>query len=88
MFRNAQTVWTADQPKLTEKQPVTLTWDNGKGHVFKRTIAIDGNYMLTVTDAVEAKAAAGNGGIGSHAGPLRPDPPAWHAACRGLLYPA
>ena len=26
-----QTVWTADQRTLTEKTPVTLSWDNGKG---------------------------------------------------------
>ncbi|GGH08879.1 membrane protein insertase YidC [Alsobacter metallidurans] len=49
------TVWTADGQTLTEAKPVTLTWDNGKGLVFKRLIAIDGNYMLTVTDSVEAR---------------------------------
>jgi YidC/Oxa1 family membrane protein insertase len=50
---NAQTVWTADQTKLTEKTPVTLTFDNGKGLVFKRKIAVDEDYMFTVTDRVE-----------------------------------
>ena len=50
---NAQTVWTADQTKLTEKTPVTLTYDNGKGLVFKRKIAVDEDYMFTVTDRVE-----------------------------------
>ncbi len=52
---SASTVWTADQQKLTEKTPVTLSWDNGKGVVFKRKIAVDEDYMFTVTDAVENK---------------------------------
>ena len=29
-------VWTADRQTLTPAQPVTLTWDNGAGLVFKR----------------------------------------------------
>jgi YidC/Oxa1 family membrane protein insertase len=52
----AQTLWTADRQTLTDKAPVTLTWDNGKGLKFKRVIAIDADYMLTVTDSVEAQA--------------------------------
>ncbi|MCP8940988.1 membrane protein insertase YidC [Alsobacter sp. SYSU M60028] len=55
---NAQTLWTADKPKLTETDPVTLSWDNGKGLVFKRRIEIDSRFMLTVTDSVEAQAGA------------------------------
>lgn len=55
---NAQTVWTADQTKLTEKTPVTLSWDNGKGLIFKRTIAVDEDYMFTITDAVENKSGS------------------------------
>lgn len=51
---NAQTVWTADATTLTEKAPVTLTWDNGQGLLFKRVVAIDANYMITVTDSVTA----------------------------------
>ncbi|MEJ8570903.1 membrane protein insertase YidC [Microbaculum marinum] len=50
----AQTVWSApDGAKLTPETPVTLTWDNGQGLTFKRTIAVDENYMFTVADAVE-----------------------------------
>ncbi|PSC06194.1 membrane protein insertase YidC [Alsobacter soli] len=52
------TVWTADSQTLTEDKPVTLTWDNGKGLLFKRVIAIDNTYMLTITDSVEAKDGA------------------------------
>ena len=51
-----QTLWTADRQTLTDKAPVTLTWSNGKGLNFKRVIAVDDNYMLTVTDSVEAQA--------------------------------
>ncbi|TSD88224.1 membrane protein insertase YidC [Mycobacterium sp. KBS0706] len=48
----ASTVWTADRETLTADAPVTLTWDNGQGLVFKRTISIDANYMFTVVQSV------------------------------------
>ena len=48
------TVWSApDGAELVVDQPVTLTYDNGQGLVFTRTIAIDDEYMFTVTDAVQ-----------------------------------
>jgi YidC/Oxa1 family membrane protein insertase len=47
-----QTRWTASSGPLTPTNPVTLTWDNGQGLVFTRTISVDQNYMFTVTDAV------------------------------------
>ena len=37
---------------LTPSSPVTLTWDNGQGLRFTRVIAIDSQYMFTVTDTV------------------------------------
>ena len=49
---NLDTVWTADRQTLTPAQPVTLTWDNGEGLLFKRVIAVDDKYMFTVTDLV------------------------------------
>ncbi|WP_130730079.1 membrane protein insertase YidC [Komagataeibacter xylinus] len=49
---DANTVWTADHDRLTEAQPVTLSWDNGQGQVFQIAIAIDPNYMFTVTQKV------------------------------------
>ncbi|MGL4322417.1 MAG: membrane protein insertase YidC, partial [Beijerinckiaceae bacterium] len=55
---NATTVWTADGATLTPDKPVTLTWDNGQGLTFKRTIAVDAKAMFTVTDAVDNKGAA------------------------------
>jgi YidC/Oxa1 family membrane protein insertase len=38
---------------LTETTPVTLVWDNGAGLVFRRTMAVDANYMFTITQSVE-----------------------------------
>jgi YidC/Oxa1 family membrane protein insertase len=49
---NLDTVWTADRKTLTADQPVTLTWDNGAGLTFKRVIAVDDQYMFTITDSV------------------------------------
>ena len=47
------TLWKAGSAgPLTASSPVTLTYDTGKGLVFTRTIAIDENYMFTVTDDV------------------------------------
>ncbi|MEG3662737.1 membrane protein insertase YidC [Celeribacter halophilus] len=50
----ANTLWSVeDGATLTPDTPVTLTWDNGKGLVFHRKIAIDENYLFTVTQSVE-----------------------------------
>jgi YidC/Oxa1 family membrane protein insertase len=46
------TRWTAAGGPLRPDSPVTLTWDNGQGLVFERTIAIDADYMFTVTQRV------------------------------------
>jgi YidC/Oxa1 family membrane protein insertase len=49
-----QTVWSVEgEPLLSPDQPVTLTFTNEKGLTFRRTIAVDRNYMFTVTDTVE-----------------------------------
>ncbi len=55
---SVSTLWTADQTQLTADKPVTLSWDNGQGFVFKRIIAVDDNYMFTITDSVEASGSA------------------------------
>jgi YidC/Oxa1 family membrane protein insertase len=53
---NSKTVWTqVGGNTLTEKTPVTLTWDNGQGLVFTRKIAVDAQYMFTITDTVTNK---------------------------------
>ena len=43
---------------LTPTSPVTLTWDNGQGLVFHQKMAIDENYMFTVTQSVENNTGA------------------------------
>jgi len=55
---DAQTLWTANRDTLTPDSPVTLTWDNGEGLEFFRTLAIDDNYMITVTQRVENNGTA------------------------------
>jgi len=54
-----QTVWKSEGAEsLTPTTPVVLTWDNGQGLAFKRTISVDADYMFKVTDEVENKGAA------------------------------
>ncbi|WP_079591980.1 membrane protein insertase YidC [Bosea thiooxidans] len=52
---NATTVWSADSQVLTPAKPVTLSWDNGQGLVFRRVISVDDNAMFTIRDEVENK---------------------------------
>ena len=47
------TMWTADADTLSTGNPVTLSWDNGQGLVFKRKISIDENYMFSIEQSVE-----------------------------------
>ena len=53
------TVWSVDgaTSTLTETTPVTLKWDNGAGLIFRRTFAVDPNYLFTVTQSVENQSA-------------------------------
>ncbi|MCJ7871669.1 membrane protein insertase YidC [Marinovum sp. 2_MG-2023] len=47
------TEWQVDTGRtLSEDTPVTLTWDNGKGLMFTREIAVDQDYMFTITQKV------------------------------------
>ncbi len=48
------TPWrVASGTTLSVGQPVTLTWDNGKGLTFSRQVSVDEHYMFTVTDTVQ-----------------------------------
>ena len=55
---NAQTSWqhTGAAP-LSPQQPVTLRWDNGAGLSFERTIALDDQFMFTLTDKISNSGA-------------------------------
>ena len=55
---DADTVWTTiGNAPLTSERPLVLTWDNGEGLVFKRTIEVDKHYMFTLIDEVQNKTA-------------------------------
>jgi YidC/Oxa1 family membrane protein insertase len=52
----AATEWELETGKvLTPDTPITLRWDNGAGLVFRRKIAIDTDFLFTVTQTVENK---------------------------------
>ncbi|RYH08971.1 membrane protein insertase YidC [Tropicimonas sp. IMCC6043] len=66
------TIWSVESGEtLTPESPVTLRWDSPSGLIFRRGIAIDENYMFTVTQSVEnptdtARRAAPYGIIARH----------------------
>ncbi|MDJ0683899.1 MAG: membrane protein insertase YidC [Alphaproteobacteria bacterium] len=45
-------VWTADRAELTPENPVTLRWTNDVGMVFEQEIALDEDYLFTITQRV------------------------------------
>jgi YidC/Oxa1 family membrane protein insertase len=55
---NEQSLWKQEGTgTLSPGHPVTLSWDNGHGLVFTRTIQVDAQYLFTVTDNVANKGA-------------------------------
>src|SRR5580700_1572664 len=53
------TVWKQDgSGTLGVDHPVTLSYDNGQGLVFTRTIAVDDHYLFTIKDQVANKGSA------------------------------
>ncbi len=53
------TVWTQEgSGALGVDHPITLTYDNGTGLLFRRTIAVDDHYLFTIRDDVQNKSAA------------------------------
>jgi YidC/Oxa1 family membrane protein insertase len=53
------TVWQQEGTgALSVGRPVTLVHDNGEGLQFRRTIAVDENYLFTLKDEVSNKGAA------------------------------
>jgi YidC/Oxa1 family membrane protein insertase len=53
---NADTAWTQNgSGALAVGHPVTLTFNNGQGQEFRRTIAVDDKYLFTIKDEVVNK---------------------------------
>jgi YidC/Oxa1 family membrane protein insertase len=56
---DSKTIWTAPaEAKLTLDKPLTLTWDNGAGLTFSRTISISDDYIFTIKQDVTNKTIA------------------------------
>jgi YidC/Oxa1 family membrane protein insertase len=54
-----ESVWQAETGALlTPDKPLNLTWDNGQGLTFRRTISVDKDYMFRVSDRVQNKTGA------------------------------
>jgi len=54
-----KTEWQAPADAvLAPGKPVTLTWDNGEGLTFARTIAVDDDYVFSIKQDVTNKTAA------------------------------
>ena len=52
----ADTVWKqAGSGALGIDHPVTLTYDNGQGLIFSRTISVDDHYLFSIKDEVQNK---------------------------------
>ena len=51
----SSTVWTSQDPNavLTEHTPIVLTWSNGQGLKFTRTVRADDEYLFAVEQTVE-----------------------------------
>jgi YidC/Oxa1 family membrane protein insertase len=55
----SETVWRqVGSNSLGVGQPVHLSWQNGEGLEFRRTISVDDKYLFTVRDEVENKGQA------------------------------
>ena len=49
---NTATPWQANGDVLVPGAPITLEWDNGGGLLFQRTISVDENYLISVSQRV------------------------------------
>ena len=46
------TIWSADQSKLTPETPVTLSWSNETGQTYALKLSIDTDYLITAEQNV------------------------------------
>ncbi|QHD65151.1 membrane protein insertase YidC [Neorickettsia findlayensis] len=62
---SSKTKWKADSEILTPNNPVTFSWDNESGLLFKVVMSLDDNYMFTFKQIVENK-SQNDLSVGSH----------------------
>jgi YidC/Oxa1 family membrane protein insertase len=46
------TIWSADQSRLTPETPVTLSWSNETGQTYTIKLSIDSDYLITTEQSV------------------------------------
>ena len=51
---DSKSEWRTEDEALTPESPLKMTWDNGEGLRFTRTISLDEGYLFTVTQRVES----------------------------------
>ena len=49
---NANTIWKSNRSTISPSQPAVLTWDNGNGIIFKKTISLDEEYMFNIEQTI------------------------------------
>ena len=54
----AQTLWKSDGKVLGVGRPVTLSWKNPQGVIFKKIFSIDKNYMITIRQILENRSSS------------------------------
>ena len=52
------TLWQANGDVLVPRAPITLEWDNGQGLLFQRTISVDENYLISISQRVSNRSTA------------------------------
>ena len=55
---NTTTPWQANGDVLVPGAPITLEWDNGGGLLFQRTISVDENYLISISQRVSNSGTA------------------------------
>lgn len=56
---DASTLWSSDRKELTVGNPVTLSWTSSQGVMFEQTIAIDDQFLFTVTSRAVNQSGTG-----------------------------
>jgi YidC/Oxa1 family membrane protein insertase len=82
------TVWSAEPgQQLTPDSPVTLTYDNGAGLVFTRTISVDEHYLFQFEDTIanSSEQTASVAGYGRVTRFYRPDTQGIYVLHEGLI---